>query len=77
MFTDDLQLAYRVGKVSEYLREESPNRHHLRSRLTREWDAALKAVFEPAQAVTSVYPSLFESAMLTGDVVSLEPLIVC
>ena len=62
--------------MCEYLREKSPNRHQLRSRLARVWDSSLKAVFEPAQAVTSVFPSLFESAMLTGDVVSIDTLLI-
>ncbi|KAL7533852.1 hypothetical protein ACHAXR_005484 [Thalassiosira sp. AJA248-18] len=71
LFTDDMELAYRVGKVGEYLREESPNRHSIRSRLSLIWEGGLRAVMEPAQAIIAIYPSLYDSAMLVGDVVSL------
>lgn len=70
-FTEHIELAYRVGKVGEYLREESPHRHLLRSSLQLVWDSGLKLTMEPAQAIMSDFPSLFESAMLVGDVVGL------
>ena len=50
--------------MGEYLREESPNKHRLKSRLSWEWEARLKILVEPAQAVSSTFPSLYESAML-------------
>ena len=64
LFTDNIHEAYRIGKVGECLREESPNKHRIKSRLGWEWETNLKMLVEPAQAVSSTFPSLYESAML-------------
>lgn len=66
-----MQLAYKVGKVGECLREESTNKHALRSLLCVAYEGSLKFMIEPTQAVLSLFPSLFDSAMLAGDIVSV------
>ena len=53
------------------MREESPNKHLLRSRLSWVWEGSIKFMVEPAQAVTAQLPSLFKSSMLVGDVVGI------
>ena len=68
-----MHLAYRVGKVGEKLREASPNKHLFKSRLTLFWDGSVKLMIEPLQAVAATFPSLFESSMLSGDVVRMDP----
>ena len=69
MFTDDAHQAYRVGKVGECLRDESPNKHVLRGRLCHQWETTLRTAVEPVQAVLTLYPSIYDSAMISGDVV--------
>ena len=72
LFSDDIQLGYRCGKVGEYLRESSPNKHILRSQFVNVWDGAMIMMIEPLQAAVANYPTLIESAMIAGDVVSMK-----
>mmetsp|Transcript_35428 Transcript_35428/g.62191 ORF Transcript_35428/g.62191 Transcript_35428/m.62191 type:complete len:395 (-) Transcript_35428:148-1332(-) len=67
-FTDDIQLASHIGKVSESLVEESPKKHVLRSRLCKELMTGLRMITEPCHSVLPLYPELYNSAMLVGDV---------
>ena len=53
------------------LREESQNKHLLRSKLIFVWEGGMKRMIEPLQAVTAQLPSIFKSAMLVGDVVRI------
>ena len=64
-------MAYRVGKVGAMLREESQNKHLLRSRLIWVWEGNIKPMIEPLQAVIAQLPSIYKSAMLVGDVVRI------
>ena len=54
--------------MAELLIAESPKRHALRSQLCLELENSMKAVIEPAQSAIASYPSLYESAMLSGDI---------
>ena len=54
------------------LREESQNKHLLRSKLIWVWEGGMKFMIEPVQAVIAEYPSIFKSAMLVGDVVRID-----
>ena len=72
MFTDRAPLSYQVGKVGVTLREESLNKHLLRSRLFGTWEGSMNIMIEPLQAVSAQFPSIFKSAMLVGDVVRLH-----
>jgi predicted ATPase len=69
VFTEEIQLAWKLGRVSESLVEENPKRHALRSRLCNEL-TTLKSIKEPWQSVQALLPSLYDSAMLVGDVES-------
>lgn len=53
MYTEDSHLAYQVGKIGERLREDSPNKHALRSQLIREWDNSVKIMIEPSELLFS------------------------
>lgn len=57
-----MRLGYRIGKVCDYLIEESAHRDALRSRLTHELDGTLKVMVEPVQTALSVYPERYNSA---------------
>ena len=57
------------------MREESPNKHFLRSRLIWAWEGCIRLMVEPAQAVIAQLPSIFKSAMLVGDVVRIDVLV--
>ena len=70
LFTDNIQLATHIGKVSELLVEESPNRNTLRSRLANELIGTLQILQSPFHSVGLRYPELYQSAMLAGDVCS-------
>jgi len=67
-YTDDIQLASQMGKLSESLIEESPKKHVLRSRLCNELVSLLKSIAEPIHSVLPLYPELYNSAMQVGDV---------
>ena len=54
------------------MRDESQHKHLLRSRLIWAWEASMKSMIEPLQAVIAEYPSIFKSAMLVGDVVRID-----
>ena len=54
------------------MREESQNKHILRSKLIWAWEGSIKLMVEPLQAVTAQLPSIFKSAMLVGDVVRID-----
>ena len=58
-----------MGKIGVMLRESSSTKHLLRSRLYLQWEGGITVMIEPLQAVIAEYPSVFESAMLVGDVV--------
>lgn len=68
LFAEDIQLASHIGKVSESLVEESPNKHALRSRLCKELVGTLKLITEPCHSVIASFPELYNSAMMAGDV---------
>jgi len=67
-YTDDIQLAQHICKVSESLVEESPKRHLLRSRLCKELTSVLNVIVEPCISSLPIFPELYNSAMLSGDV---------
>ena len=50
--------------------EESPQKHSLRSRLSRELVASVKTAKEPWQSVAALLPELRTSALMAGDVES-------
>ena len=50
--------------------EESPKKHSLRSRLSRELVASVKTAKEPWQSVAALLPELRTSALMAGDVES-------
>jgi len=74
LFTENVRLASHIGKVSEFLVEESPNKHALRSRLCIELVVTLKSITEPWHSVMNLFPGLYNSAMISGDV---ENAIIC
>ena len=70
---EDIELACRIGTVSESLIDESPDRHRLRSRL------CLQLVFLTffkglASSMLPLFPELYHSAMMAGD---LESAMMC
>ena len=69
MFTEDFELACYVGTVSESLINESPARHMLRSRLCVEL-VAFKLFKRLASSMLPLFPELYHSAMMVGDVES-------
>ncbi|KAL7543135.1 hypothetical protein ACHAXR_012438 [Thalassiosira sp. AJA248-18] len=68
LFTEDIPLASTIGRVSELLVDASPERHVLRSRVCNELYTTLKMIEQPWHAVVALYPGLYKSAMLSGDV---------
>ena len=68
LFTEEIQLAFDIGKVCETLVEESPKKHILRSRLCDELFFTLKVAKEPCQSVTALLPGLTTSSLMAGDV---------
>lgn len=68
LFTEEIQLAFDIGKVCEILVEESPKKHILRSRLCDELFFTLKVAKEPCQSVTALLPGLTTSSLMAGDV---------
>lgn len=65
---NDIQLGYNVGKIAEFLAEESPNRHSLRVRISVVWDGNTKLFVEPCQSVFSKIMWVYNSAKLNGDI---------
>ncbi|EED86246.1 predicted protein [Thalassiosira pseudonana CCMP1335] len=65
---NDIQLGYNVGKIAEFLAEESPNRHNLRVRISFVWDGNTKLFVEPCQSVFSKIMWVYNSAKLNGDI---------
>lgn len=63
-------MGYSIGKVAETLIKESPNRHALSSRLFLELDGTLKLWVEPVQNIQDITIERYNSAMMTGDVIS-------
>ena len=63
-------MGYNIGKVAETLIEESPNRHALSSRLFLELDGVLKLLVEPAQNIQETLVERYNSAIMTGDVIT-------
>jgi len=68
LFTEEIQLASNIGKVCETLVEKSSMKHVLRSRLCNELFATLRMIKEPWHSVAMIYPDLYNSAMLSGDI---------
>jgi len=66
IFTENLQLASHIRKVTESLVEESPNKHALRARLCVEM--ATSMLTEPIPSVLAHWSDLYNSAMMAGDV---------
>ncbi|KAL9184830.1 hypothetical protein ACHAXT_002607 [Thalassiosira profunda] len=67
LFTDNTQLAFRMGNLGETLINESPQKHMLRARLWRPC-STLKTMSEPFAKVVALYPDLAQSALLAGNV---------
>merc|ERR1719157_533873 len=67
LFAEDIQLASHLGKVSESLMVEIPNRHMLRCRLCNELVTSVKLYTEPTELVAPLYIELYHSAMMVGD----------
>jgi len=74
LFTDNLQLASHIGKVSESLVESSLSKHALRARLCLELIVTLKTITEPMHSVVALCPDMYNSAMIAGDV---ENAVIC
>ena len=70
LFTEDIELAANIGRITELLVEKNPNKHALKSRLCNELLSTLKMIKEPWHSVAALYPDAHNSAMLAGDVES-------
>ena len=68
LFTEDIELAANIGRITELLVEKSPNKHALRSRLCNELLSTLKMIKEPWHSVVALFPGVYNSAMLAGDI---------
>jgi len=74
LYTEEIQLAKNIRKVSESLVEESPKKHLLKSRLCNELFVTLKMSTEPMHCTPIVFLDYYKSAMMSGDI---ENALVC
>jgi len=68
-FTENMRLGSKIAKVCEALIRDNPNEHLIRSRLCTEL-VVFHIFTQPAAAVMTQLPIMYESAKLTGDMES-------